>query len=150
MAVTLILALLSVAYLIQAWHLSVGTMNNLGPGAYPIGLGFFMLFCLGLKLVKDLKEKKTKTGKGLAFRWQIWMGLTSLGYALILERVGYLASTVLYATVMALIFDCTDSHEGCMSRTLTARTVVRALLTGLAITALGYLLFHVLFNFRLP
>ena len=150
MALTLILSLVSVIYLFQAWHLSVGTMTNPGPGAYPIGLGLFMLFCLALQFFKDFRTKGGKTAR-LPFRWQLAMGVASLGYALVLERVGYLASTVLYATVMALIFGCTDSDEGCNWKALlSARSIGLALATGIAITALGYLLFHVLFNFRLP
>lgn len=153
MAVTLALALFSVAYLIQAWGLSVGTMSNPGPGAYPIGLGLFMLVCLGIQLFRDLRKKVGKA-KGLPLRWQFCMGFASLGYAFLLEKAGYLVSTVLYSTVMVLLFELagrdgsSDEEKG--KGLFSPRSLALALATGAVITALGYLLFHVLFDFRLP
>ncbi len=149
MIVTLALFAITIAYMIQVLPLPMGNIAKVGPGAYPMALSVLMLACLTVVLVRDLRHKRTGRPKNMPRFWkQTGTVFITILYALSLELAGYYVSTFLYASVMSWLFGSVKNDEA-QKQSFRRRFSVAALI-GAGITASGYVLFHLMFGFRLP
>jgi hypothetical protein len=149
MIVTLALFAITIAYMIQVLPLPMGNIAKVGPGAYPMALSVLMLVCLSVVLVRDLKRKRTGRPKNMPRFWkQTGTVVVTILYAVSLEWAGYYVSTFLYASVVSWLFSSMKSYDA-QTHSFPRRVFVSALI-GAGITAAGYVLFHLMFGFRLP
>jgi len=149
MIVTLALFAITIAYMVQVLPLPMGNIAKVGPGAYPMALSVLMLACLSVVLVRDLKHKRTGRPKNMPRFWkQTGTVVVTILYAVSLEWAGYYISTFLYASVMSWLFGSMKSDEA--QTHSFPRRLFLAVLIGTGITAAGYVLFHLMFGFRLP
>ncbi len=100
--------IIGIAYSIQAYHLPRATVGNpLAPMVFPLILGLLMLVCGIILLVKEGMKKKEVTAdqekekakpKGLtrSTKLIIFTCVSSVIYALLFERIGYVLSTLLF------------------------------------------------------
>lgn len=152
MAVALILAVLTVVYASQALQLSAGSLRGIGPGAYPLALVVGMGLCLVVIVARELKAgKKSRKHGGFSGRFYQIAGITvTLVYAVALEPLGYLFTTPVYVFVLALIFGMLQRAKKDVEGLSRKKLVKTALIASAGVTGLGYLLFHILFDFHLP
>lgn len=105
--------------------------------------------CLAV-LVRAFKEDKE--GKRLIPDWKrsrnpiIIVGLTGL-YAGIFALVGYWISTFVYCFGLTLLFDLKEPRE---ERRSKVRTLLFSMVVAIVLAGIGYLLYEVIFDIRLP
>jgi hypothetical protein len=152
MAVALIVTVLTVIYASQALRLSAGSLRSIGPGAYPLALVVGMGLCLLIIIAKELKagKKSQKHAEPSARGYQVAGIAATLAYALTLEPLGYLLTTPVYVFVLALIFGMLQRAKKDVEGLSWRKLVKTAILAAAGVTGLGYLLFHILFDFHLP
>jgi len=101
----LIFLLTGVYGLIFSHSLPMGRWNEPGPGAFPFVLAVLLAFS-GTMVIARAKGKKEEKQK----RWEflrnlitpLYIVLLTLGFILSLERVGYVASTLVYLFILFL------------------------------------------------
>jgi putative tricarboxylic transport membrane protein len=101
----LIFLLTGVYGLIFSHSLPMGRWNEPGPGAFPFVLAVLLAFS-GVMIIGRAKGKKEEKQK----RWEflrklitpLYIVLLTLGFILSLERVGYVASTLVYLFILFL------------------------------------------------
>jgi putative tricarboxylic transport membrane protein len=87
--------------LIYSRSLSMGRWNEPGPGAFPFGLAVLLAFS-GIMIIARAKSRKEENqkGKGREFLRNLvtplLIVLLTLGFILTLERLGYVASVMVY------------------------------------------------------
>ena len=108
--------------------------------------------CLAI-LVRAFKEnKEDKEGKRLIPDWKrsrnpiIIVGLTGL-YAGIFALVGYWISTFVYCFGLTLLFDLKEPRG---ERRSKVRTLLFSMVVAIVLVVIGYLLYEVIFDIRLP
>ncbi|MFP4483128.1 MAG: tripartite tricarboxylate transporter TctB family protein, partial [Thermovirgaceae bacterium] len=149
MIVTLALFAVTIVYMMQVLPLPMGNIVKVGPGAYPMALSVLMLACLSVVLLRDLKHKRTGQPKSMPrFLKQTGAVFVTVLFAVSLEWAGYYVSTFLYASVMSWLFSSIKSGDT-QTRSFPRRLFGAALI-GASITFAGYVLFHLMFGFRLP
>jgi cell division protein FtsW (lipid II flippase) len=85
--------------------LPMGRWNEPGPGAFPFGLAILLAFS-GIMIIARAKSKKEekKEGEGRGFLRKLITPLLivflTLGFILILERVGYVSSVSVYLFIL--------------------------------------------------
>ena len=152
MAVAIVITILTVAYATQAFQLSLGDLRSVGPGAFPVGLVVGMALCLTIIFYKETKARKEgKASRGNAGRHFQIAGIgATLAYALALEPLGYLVTTPVYVFVMAMVFGMLQRAKAGVEGLSGGHLLRTAVLASAGVTGLAYLLFQVLFDFRLP
>ena len=101
----LIFLLTGVYGLIFSHTLPMGRWNEPGPGAFPFVLAVILTFS-GIVIIAGTKSKKEEKqkGKGQEFLRHLitplCIVLLTLGFILTLERVGYVASTLVYLFIL--------------------------------------------------
>ena len=101
----MIFLLTGVYGLIFSHSLPMGRWNEPGPGAFPFVLAVLLAFS-GTMVIARAKGKKEEKQK----RWEflrnlitpLYIVLLTLGFILSLERVGYVASTLVYLFILFL------------------------------------------------
>ncbi len=142
-ALAFLFLLLSLIYLAYATTLRGGLMSDLvGPRTYPIllgilGLGLSLLFFfrkLGSLMVARPPRERTRTLRG---EMRDLQGLALIiGYVLLMDKLGYLIATILFATVTV--------------KWLGQPTWRASLLFAVTLTAVTFSLFTWAFNVQLP
>lgn len=94
--------LLSVITCQQALNLKIGEFNQPGPGFFPFCIGLVMGILSIISLVLSLFERKVQIETSEEIRWWniILIVFLLIGYALSLERVGFLINTFLLITIL--------------------------------------------------
>lgn len=132
--------LFSVLTCVEAYRLSIGTVNNPGPGFFPFGAGLTMLL-LSLAGLFQSTAKKTKveeTTPQEPFRWwNIVIILTAItAYAFSLEKIGFLINTFLFICLLLKVVE--------------PQTWKTAIIGGLITTIAANLVFNVIFQTHIP
>jgi putative tricarboxylic transport membrane protein len=85
--------------------LPMGRWNELGPGAFPFGLALLLAFS-GIMIIARAKSKREEKQEGKAREFlrnlitPLLIVLLTLGFILVLERVGYVASVLVYLFIL--------------------------------------------------
>ena len=101
----LIFLLTGIYGLIFSLSLPMGRWNEPGPGAFPFGLAVLLAFS-GIMIIARAKSTKEaqQEGKGRGFLRNLitplLIVLLTLGFILTLERVGYVASVLVYLFIL--------------------------------------------------
>jgi putative tricarboxylic transport membrane protein len=101
----LIFLLTGIYGLIFSLGLPMGRWNEPGPGAFPFGLALLLAFS-GIMIIVRAKSKKQGKQEGTAREFlrnlitPILILLITLGFILVLERVGYVASVLVYLFIL--------------------------------------------------
>jgi putative tricarboxylic transport membrane protein len=99
----LIFLLTGVYGLIFSHTLPMGRWNEPGPGAFPFVLAVILAFS-GIMVIARAKGKKEEKQKRWDFLRNLltpfYIVLLTLGFILTLERVGYVASTLVYLFIL--------------------------------------------------
>ena len=91
--------------LIFSLSLPMGRWNEPGPGAFPFGLALLLAFS-GIMIIARAKSKKEEKQEGTAREFlrsvitPLLIVLLTLGFILVLERVGYVASVLVYLFIL--------------------------------------------------
>ena len=132
--------LFSVITCVEAYRLTLGTINNPGPGFFPFGAGFAMLILSLAALFQSIAKKKNveKTASQEPFRWwNIVIILAAItAYAFSLEKIGFLINTFLFICLMLKVVE--------------PQTWKTAILGGLMTTIAANLVFNVIFQTHIP
>ncbi len=111
-----------------------GTLKRLGPGLFPLWLGWGLAILAGIAAVGAFSERDRDVT--IAARGLIWTLLGLLAFALLLEFLGMLPATI--AMVVCIGVGNADLN------------VRRDLLTSLGLAGFGYLLFARLLGIPVP
>ncbi len=101
----LIFLLTGIYGLIYSRSLPMGRWNEPGPGAFPIGLAVLLVFS-GIMIIARAKSEREETQKGKGWEFlhnlitPLLIVLLTLGFILALERVGYVASVLVYLFIL--------------------------------------------------
>ena len=93
--------------LIYSRSLPMGRWNEPGPGAFPFGLAVLLAFS-GILIIARAKSKRKEKQKGKEREFlrnlitPLMIVLLTLGFILILERLGYVASVLVYLFILFL------------------------------------------------
>lgn len=141
-----VLGLLSLGYLIGA--LAMGPPlegGKLTPSFFPLLIGLLATLLCGLQWWSAVRagasgaaeEAPSGSASRRRFPPELALMLATLAYVLLFQPLGYALSTLAYVLTVMLLF---SGREKWPSKAAIA----------LAITGAGYLLFHQVFNVRLP
>jgi putative tricarboxylic transport membrane protein len=101
----LIFLLTGIYGLIFSLGLPMGRWTEPGPGAFPFGLAILLAFS-GIMIIARAKKEEKQQGKAREFLRNLitplLIVLLTLGFILVLERVGYVASVLVYLFVLFL------------------------------------------------
>ncbi|WP_010137686.1 tripartite tricarboxylate transporter TctB family protein [Oceanicola sp. S124] len=108
---------------ICGWSYGPGRLNDIGPGAFPLGLGVFLMILAALAL----REAGTESALSRRLAPACFYLPGVILWALLIEGAGLLLAT------LALILLCSFAEE--------QLNLKRALLLSLILTAVGYVVF---------
>jgi putative tricarboxylic transport membrane protein len=132
--------LFSVLTCVEAYRLTLGNINDPGPGFFPFGAGLTMLILSLAALFQPMarKQKVEKTTPQEPFRWwNIVIILAAItAYAFSLERIGFLITTFLFICLLLKVVE--------------PQTWKTAILGGLITTLSANLVFNVIFRTHIP
>lgn len=147
MPLVLILLLFTLAYLIQAAVLPLGSMKTVGPGLYPVVISVIMLLLLLVQLYREYRKPSAVLFRVSKYQLICLVLLGSLIF--LLEKIGYLAVALVFCFAFSLLL-------GWQLRTWhpeESRWKVFffwPLFATLSIAGADYLLFELAFDFHLP
>ncbi|MDR7317244.1 tripartite tricarboxylate transporter TctB family protein [Brevibacillus nitrificans] len=99
---SLLFLVLGAAFLIGSQNISASAYgSNVGPNIFPLGLGA-LLVLLSLRLFYETfkyKQEEKKQGPALDYKRFLIILVAALLYVLLLEEIGYVASTFLFLLV---------------------------------------------------
>jgi putative tricarboxylic transport membrane protein len=126
---------------VESYRLGMGTLHNPGPGLYPLGIGLvtvlFSLIIMASSFLTERGEALPEEGEGKANRKDIVLVIITLFlYALILEHVGFVLSTLLFIVFILKIIE--------------RKKWVVAVTFGLIATAGTYVVFNLWLDSNLP
>jgi len=125
---------------VEAYRLTLGKINNPGPGFFPFGAGLTMLILSLAALFQSMarKRKVEKTTPQEPFRWwNIVIILAAItGYAFSLEKIGFLINTFLFICLLLKVVE--------------PQTWKTAIIGGLITTLAANLIFNVIFRTQIP
>ncbi len=132
--------LFSLITCVESYRLTLGTINNPGPGFFPFGAGFGMLILSLAALFQSMarKQKVEKKAPQEPFRWwNIVIILAAItAYAFTLETIGFLINTFLFICLLLKVVE--------------PQTWKTAILGGLITTLAANLVFNVIFQTHIP
>jgi len=132
--------LFSVITCVEAYRLTLGNINNPGPGFFPFGAGLTMLTLSLVALLQSVtkKQKVGATSRQETFRWwNIAIILAAItAYALSLEKIGFLINTLLFMCLLLKVVE--------------PQTWKTAIIGGLITTLAANLVFNVVFRTQIP
>ena len=132
--------LFSVITCVEAYRLTLGNINNPGPGFFPFGAGLTMLTLSLVALLQSVtkKQKVGATSRQETFRWwNIVIILAAItAYALSLEKIGFLINTFLFMCLLLKVVE--------------PQTWKTAIIGGLITTLAANLVFNVVFRTQIP
>lgn len=132
--------LFSLLTCVEAYRLTLGTINDPGPGFFPFSAGFimFILSLAGLFQSMVRKKKVEETTPQEPFRWwNIVIILAAItGYAFSLEKIGFLMNTFLFICLLLKVVE--------------PQTWKTAIIGGLITTLAANLVFNVIFRSQIP
>ena len=123
-------------------HLGVGTLREPGSGFLAflaggfIGLMAILVFIQTFFRGKEFQQQIVVLWKGVAWHRPLVIALLMVGYILVLERIGFLLSSLLIILIML--------------RGLERLSWIKAISVSFAASAVSYLLFGVLLSATLP
>lgn len=153
--VTAVLSLITVVYLISAIQIGPPMKDgNMTASFFPMATAVIMLIALVCAMVQEVKRKKgmkteegteqessalfSKSYAGISLG-AIGVVLLTAGYLLAFDMIGYIVSTFSYVLLLICLF----AGE-------LKKNWVMKLIAAVVITSVGYLLFEVFFQVRLP
>lgn len=132
--------LFSLITCVEAYRLTLGNINDPGPGFFPFGAGLTMLILSLVGLFQSIARKKKveKTAPQELFRWwNIAIILAAItAYALSLEKIGFLINTFLFMCLLLKVVE--------------PQTWKTAIIGGLITTLAANLVFNVVFRTQIP
>ena len=99
-------------YLLSSFRLSMGTLNNPGPGLIPVGIGGLLLLCTTVHLMGVFAKKslarepeadETRPARGRNYPAILGILASTIVYPVILEPLKFLVSTTTVAFVMLVL-----------------------------------------------
>lgn len=151
--VVVCLLALTLVYLLEAFKIAPPINNGaLTASFFPVALAVVMLLALGGVILSDRREAAGAEESeeesdhrdettGAAWRGPVAVTLLTAGYIALFAHLGYFIATFLYAFTMTLAF--------ATGRPSPQALAFKALVAGV-ITLLGYGLFELVFQVRLP
>lgn len=131
-----VFGLLGLWLLVSAWRLGIGSLREPGPGFMPLLAGAGLVAVAAFDFVRSrLSAAGTRAKPGIG-RQPLLMLLALAGYVALLERAGYIVSTLLLSAAVLVLMDM---------RSAWRIGVISAFAAGAS-----YVLFHVLLGVRLP
>lgn len=134
---------LGIAVAVGSYRLELGTMHAPGPGLMPFILGVILSLCSLPILVRSIqmtiiKAKLRDEGiwSGIEFKKLIIVLASLIGYAVLIERVGYVVITFL---VLLILFKTVETQKWSLVLLLSFLTVIST-----------YVLFGVILKITLP
>lgn len=131
---------LGISVVISSYRLKLGSLGNPGAGLMPFVLGISLFLSSIPILIRSLmtKDKERYEGiwSGIEFKKLILVPVSLIGYAMILEKVGFLVATFL------LLFT--------LFKIIGSRRWSFALATSILVVLLSYLLFVTLLKVEMP
>jgi putative tricarboxylic transport membrane protein len=131
---------LGIIVVISSYRLKLGSLGNPGAGLMPFVLGISLSLCSIPILIGSLttKERERHEGiwSGIEFKKLILVPVSLIGYAMILEKVGFLVATFL------LLFT--------LFKIIGSRRWSFALAVSILVVLLSYLLFVTLLKVEMP
>lgn len=147
MPIVILLLLFTLSFLFQASGLPMGTLKNIGPGFYPVLISVAALITLLAQLFREVRQPALP--KLAVTRFQVVFILLFAGLIILLERIGYLGTAILFvASFSALLGWQLIDHYADENKTRALIWLPLAAAAG--ITALDYALFELAFDFNLP
>lgn len=135
--------ILGIAVAIGSYRLKLGNLANPGPGLMPFLLGIALLVCSFPVLIHSFLKMMRKTEQEEKIIWseidfkKLVIVLTSLiGYAVILEKIGFVTTTFL---LLSILFKTVDSQKWFSVLIASILTVI-----------ITYFLFVVILKVELP
>jgi putative tricarboxylic transport membrane protein len=135
--------ILGIAVAIGSYRLKLGNLANPGPGLMPFLLGIALLVCSFPVLIHSFLKMMRKTEQKEKIIWseidfkKLVIVLTSLiGYAVILEKIGFVTTTFL---LLSILFKTVDSQKWFSVLIASILTVI-----------ITYFLFVVILKVELP
>ncbi|WP_442488117.1 tripartite tricarboxylate transporter TctB family protein [Halomonas litopenaei] len=151
--VVVCLLALTLIYLLEAFKIAPPIKNGaLTASFFPVALAVVMLLALGGVILSDRREAASGEASeeesdnrdektGAAWRGPVAVTLLTAGYIALFAHLGYFIATFIYAFTMTLAF--------ATGRPSPQALAFKALVAGV-ITLLGYGLFELVFQVRLP
>lgn len=134
---------LGIALAIGSYKLKLGSLHTPGPGLMPFLLGIALSLCSIPIVVRSIqmitrkfKERDEDVWSGIDFKKLILVVASLIGYAVLLESVGYLVTAFL---VLVILFKTVESQKWSLVVVLSVLSVIST-----------YLLFVVILNVQLP
>jgi putative tricarboxylic transport membrane protein len=134
---------LGIAVAVGSYRLELGTMHTPGPGLMPFILGVILSLCSLPILVRSIKMTIIKAKKrnesiwsGVEFKKLIVVLVSLIGYAVLIERIGYVVITFL---VLLVLFKTVETQKWSLVLLLSFLTVIST-----------YVLFVIILKVMLP
>ena len=131
---------LGISVVIGSYRLKLGTLGNPGAGLMPFVLGISLFLSSIPILIRSLmtkdKESYENIWSGIEFKKLILVPVSLIGYAMILEKVGFLVATFL---LLFILFKIIGSRRWSF-----------ALAVSVLVVLLSYLLFVTLLKVEMP
>lgn len=147
MLIVTILFVFSVAFMIQAAGLPMGTLKNIGPGFYPTILSIAMIILLLIQFFREFKLSSSP--KLTVTRYQLFFIILLGLFILFLENAGYLVVGAVFCFSFSVVlgWQLKKAHKGENSLKIY---LIWPLAAAVLITGLDYILFEIAFDFHLP
>jgi hypothetical protein len=133
----------SLLYLFGTLRLKIGTGSNPGAGFVPLGIGSLLLLCTTIYMMRVLSVKhsdngRMETGAKTSINFRVTIGILACmtGYALVLESLKYIVSTVALTFFMLVL--------------LKPQRPILSFVTALVIAVASFVVISVLFEVALP
>ena len=132
--------LFSLITCIESYRLSIGSMSQPGPGFFPFGAGFIMLFLALAGLWQSLKKSggKEQTNRDEPVRWKsiVIILVATVVYAFSLETIGFLINTFLFMCILLKVVE--------------PQTWKTSIIGGLIAAIAANIVFNVIFQAQIP
>lgn len=147
MLIVIILFVFSVAFLIQAAGLPMGTFKNIGPGFYPTILSIAMIILLLIQFFREFKLSSSP--KLTVTRYQLFFIILLGLFILFLENAGYLVVGAVFCFSFSVVlgWQLKKAHKEESSLKIY---LIWPLAAAVLITGVDYILFEIAFDFHLP
>jgi hypothetical protein len=147
MPILIILMLFTIGYVFQASGLPMGTLENIGPGLYPVIISVTMLILLLVQFVREVKTPSTPTLTVTKYQlaFAVLLGL----FIFFLDRIGYMFVALLFCFSFSVVlgWQLRDTHK---DESKLKTMLIWPLVAAVLITGADYILFELAFDFHLP
>jgi putative tricarboxylic transport membrane protein len=132
--------LFSLITCMESYRLSLGSINQPGPGFFPFGTGLAMLFLSLAAIFQSLRKSDSEDNKTSdePLRWRsiVIILAAAMAYAFSLEKIGFLINTFLFICLMLKVVE--------------PQTWKTSIIGGLIAAIAANIVFNVIFKAQIP